>query len=45
MVARTLLKHYKPVEGWPTEHIPSRIPAGREKFAALLAEAQAAGAA
>ena len=41
VVARTLLKGYSPVEGWPTEHIPSRIPAGREKFAELLTAAQA----
>jgi alkylation response protein AidB-like acyl-CoA dehydrogenase len=42
VVARTLLKQYQPVEGWPTEHIPSRLPAGREKFAELLASARSA---
>jgi acyl-CoA dehydrogenase len=42
VVARTLLKNYSPVEGWPTEHIPSRLPAGREKFASLLSAARAA---
>jgi hypothetical protein len=42
VVARTLLKNYSPVEGWPTEHIPSRLPAGREKFAQLLTSARAA---
>jgi acyl-CoA dehydrogenase len=40
VVARTLLKQYKPVEGWPTEHIPSRVPAAHEKFAELLAAAR-----
>src|SRR5688572_1732672 len=42
LVARTLLKNYKPVEGWPTEHIPSRVPAAHEKFAELLGAARAA---
>jgi acyl-CoA dehydrogenase len=42
VVARTLLKSYKPVDGWPTEHIPSRVPAAHEKFAELLAAARAA---
>jgi alkylation response protein AidB-like acyl-CoA dehydrogenase len=42
VVARTLLKKYKPVEGWPTEHIPSRRPAAEVKFAELLAAASAA---
>ena len=42
VVARTLLKSYSPVDGWPTEHIPSRIPAGRAKFSELLATARAA---
>jgi len=41
VVARTLLKNYKPVEGWPTEHIPSRVPAAHEKFAELLSAARA----
>ena len=40
VVARTLLKNYKPVEGWPTEHIPSRVPAAHEKFAELLSAAR-----
>jgi acyl-CoA dehydrogenase len=42
LVARTLLKNYKPVEGWPTEHIPSRVPAAHEKFAELLGAARVA---
>jgi acyl-CoA dehydrogenase len=42
VVARTLLKSYKPVDGWPTEHIPSRVPAAHAKFAELLAAARAA---
>ena len=28
VLARTILKGYTPVEGWPTEHIPSRRPGG-----------------
>ena len=41
VVARSLLKGYRPVEGWPSEHIPSRTPAAHEKFAELLAAARA----
>ena len=32
VVARTLLKKYTPVTGWPSEHIPSRRPAAFEKW-------------
>ncbi len=39
VLARTLLKGYKPVEGWPTEHIPSRRPAAEAKWAELRTEA------
>ena len=35
VLARTLLKGYTPVEGWPTEHIPSRRPAAEAKWAEL----------
>ncbi len=35
VLARTLLKRYTPVEGWPTEHIPSRRPAAEVKWAEL----------
>jgi alkylation response protein AidB-like acyl-CoA dehydrogenase len=35
VLARTLLKEYRPVEGWPTEHIPSRRPAAKERWAEL----------
>jgi hypothetical protein len=35
VLARTLLKGYKPVEGWPTEHLPSRRPAAEAKWAEL----------
>jgi acyl-CoA dehydrogenase len=35
VVARTLLKQFKPVEGWPTEHLPSRRPAAEEKWTQL----------
>src|SRR6266540_3204177 len=37
VVARTLLKGYRPVEGWPTEHLPSRRPAAEAKWAELRA--------
>ena len=39
VLARTLLKGYTPVEGWPTEHIPSRRPAAEAKWAELRAAA------
>jgi alkylation response protein AidB-like acyl-CoA dehydrogenase len=39
VLARTLLKGYRPVEGWPTEHIPSRRPAAEAKWAELKAAA------
>ena len=35
VLARTILKGYTPVEGWPTEHIPSRRAAAEEKWQAL----------
>jgi acyl-CoA dehydrogenase len=36
-VARQVLKRYSAVEGlWPTEHLPERIAAAREKFAEYL---------
>jgi alkylation response protein AidB-like acyl-CoA dehydrogenase len=35
VLARTLLKGYKPVDGWPSEHIPSRRPAAEAKWAEL----------
>jgi alkylation response protein AidB-like acyl-CoA dehydrogenase len=41
VLARTLLKRYTPVEGWPTEHIPSRLPAAEAKRDELLALASA----
>jgi alkylation response protein AidB-like acyl-CoA dehydrogenase len=39
VVARTLLKQFTPVTGWPTEHIPSRRPAADAKWAELRAAA------
>ena len=39
VVARTLLKDYRAVEGWPSEHIPSRRDAAQTKLAELLAAA------
>jgi acyl-CoA dehydrogenase len=35
VLARTLLKGYRPVEGWPSEHLPSRRPAAEVKWAQL----------
>jgi acyl-CoA dehydrogenase len=36
-VARQLLKRYKPAEGmWPSEHLPTKIAAAKEKFAEYL---------
>ena len=35
VLARTILKGYSPVEGWPSEHIPSRVPAAHDKWAEL----------
>jgi alkylation response protein AidB-like acyl-CoA dehydrogenase len=39
VLARTLMKNYQPVEGWPTEHIPSRRAAAQDKWATLRTEA------
>ncbi|MGO4446877.1 acyl-CoA dehydrogenase family protein [Mycobacterium sp. 2YAF39] len=39
VLARTLLRNYQPVEGWPSEHIPSRRPAAERKWESLRAEA------
>jgi acyl-CoA dehydrogenase len=39
LVARTILKDYQPVVGWPSEHIPSRRPAAWEKWTELRAAA------
>src|SRR4029077_20737358 len=39
VVARTVLKDYRPVDGWPTEHIPSRRPAALEKWSERRAAA------
>jgi alkylation response protein AidB-like acyl-CoA dehydrogenase len=39
VVARTVLKRYQPVVGWPSEHIPSRRPAAEAKWAELRAAA------
>ena len=35
-VANKRMKAYTPVEGWPSEHIPTRKAALREQFAHLL---------
>jgi alkylation response protein AidB-like acyl-CoA dehydrogenase len=39
VVARAALKGFEPVEGWPSEHIPSRSASARALFQKLLAEA------
>jgi len=39
VVARTLLKGYAPVSGWPSEHIPSRRPAAETRWRELRAAA------
>jgi alkylation response protein AidB-like acyl-CoA dehydrogenase len=39
VLARTLLARHSPVEGWPSEHIPSRRPAAEAKWAQLRAAA------
>lgn len=39
VLARHLLSGYAPVEGWPTEHIPSRRSAAEEKWNTLRQEA------
>jgi acyl-CoA dehydrogenase len=39
VLARTVLKGYRPVEGWPTEHIPTRRPAAEAKWQQLRAAA------
>jgi acyl-CoA dehydrogenase len=35
-IANSELERYAPVEGWPSEHIPTRLAAARERFAHLL---------
>lgn len=40
VVARDALKNFVAVDGWPTEHIPSRIAAGERVFARTLAAAR-----
>ena len=35
VVARTLLRQFNPVEGWPTEHLPSRRPAAEARWGQL----------
>jgi acyl-CoA dehydrogenase len=35
-IARRLVKHYQPVEGWPSEHVPTRRAAAEVTFARYL---------
>lgn len=35
-IAKTELARYKPVEGWPSEHVPTRLAAAHARFAHLL---------
>ncbi len=39
VVARTLLKQFTPVSGWPSEHLPSRRPRARARWEQLRAAA------
>ena len=39
VLARTILKGYTPVEGWPSEHLPTRRAAAEAKWASLRTEA------
>jgi alkylation response protein AidB-like acyl-CoA dehydrogenase len=43
VVARDTLKGVEPVEGWPSDHVPSLRPVAEQAFARLLAEARDAG--
>ena len=35
-IAKQALKQYPVVEGWPSEHIPTRLTEARKRFAHLL---------
>jgi acyl-CoA dehydrogenase len=35
-IARRLVKDYEPVEGWPSEHIPTRRAEAEVRFAGYL---------
>jgi acyl-CoA dehydrogenase len=35
-IAKEELKRYSPVEGWPSEHVPTRLQAAQARFAQLL---------
>jgi acyl-CoA dehydrogenase len=35
-VAKAELARYESVEGWPSEHVPTRLAAARARFAYLL---------
>jgi acyl-CoA dehydrogenase len=39
VLAQHLLGQFRPVEGWPTEHLPSRRPAAEAKWESLPKEA------
>jgi hypothetical protein len=39
VLARHVLKNYRAVEGWPTEHLPSRRAAAERKWQSLREEA------
>jgi hypothetical protein len=39
VLARHVLKKYRPVQGRPTDHLPSRRPAAEQKWQALRQEA------
>lgn len=44
-LARLVLQEVEPVEGWPSEHIPTRRRQAQEKFGHLIEEAKARAAA
>jgi len=35
-IAKSELARYKPVDGWPSEHVPTRLAVAKERFAHLL---------
>jgi acyl-CoA dehydrogenase len=35
-IAKSELSRYQPKDGWPSEHVPTRLTAARARFAHLL---------
>jgi acyl-CoA dehydrogenase len=44
-MARQLLKNVEPVEGWPSEHLPTRRAEAKERFGAQIEAVRGAKAA